>query len=201
MNDGPTNTTAPGDDPVQFASWLDGAPSATVTNLPSPSELAAAFQPDRVEPAAVIDLTARTSHPYDEFYDLTDDEPATTTNTGRLETTPLSASSSMISIDLLSNSAMDLRGMLTVQLLDQGFEITLTSETDTLFQRNDGTVSLESIADTSGCLIEVRELPAEAVRRLIIASMLGSGFVLRKSGHQESMLAHPDGAIARVVGI
>ncbi len=91
--------------------------------------------------------------------------------------------------------------MLTVQLLDQGFEISSTSDITTIFERNDGSLSLETIAHSSGCLVEVRSLPAVAVRRLIIASMLGSGFVLRKSGHQESMLAHPDGAIARIVGI
>ncbi|MEE9415028.1 MAG: hypothetical protein V3V01_07075 [Acidimicrobiales bacterium] len=203
MTERTSNTTAPGDDPVQFASWLDSVPSATVTELPTKSELAMAFQPDRAESAAVIDLTERTTHPYDEFYDLAEDEPrhySAPASPGAGAATGLTPTS-MISIDLLSSSPMDLRGMLTVQLLDQGFEIASTSDSTTTFERNDGTLSLESIAHSSGCLIEVRSLPAEAVRRLIIASMLGSGFVLRKSGQQESMLAHYDGAIARVVGI
>lgn len=51
-------------------SWAEAAPSAEVRDFPTSATTTTPFRPDLPMPAAVIDLTSRTEHPYDDIYSL-----------------------------------------------------------------------------------------------------------------------------------
>ncbi len=55
-------------DAASPGSWSEAAPSAEIRDFPQSAKTTTPFRPDLPESASVIDLTARTEHPYDDIY-------------------------------------------------------------------------------------------------------------------------------------
>ena len=64
------------------SSWIDNAPNAEVRDFPESAKAATPFRPELREPAAVIDLSDHTDHPYNELYDLGSQSETTDVDAG-----------------------------------------------------------------------------------------------------------------------
>ncbi len=244
--------------------WVEATPSAEVRDFPVAAKSTTPYRPDLPQPGAVIDLTSRTPHLYDELYALSSDEAsegieATLQSTAtidlterlgamanvgpdqlpvdlrqalrtatspvgglpRLDSSPVAGSSlsssfdgksannegsdhggsrpsppgtphspSMISIDVLGVAPVELSGLFTDILSDNGFKVSAVSPTSTVLTRSAGTITIDLVADSAGCIIEVEDCPVAAIHRLVLSGLLQIGFELVGTRDRETVLRH-----------
>ena len=107
----------------------------------------------------------------------------------------------ILTVDVLGSAPQDLSGLFTDVLTDNGFSVDSVTETSILLTRDSGTVTIAIAEDAAGCLVEVRQLPASAIKKLILAGMLQIGFEIQASRPNETVLRNEQKSLVRIVSI